>query len=75
MPHPIDSYFEAMEAMRSGDSQTASLKIAESLGLDAPTEAIKNGAGKFLESGTPAHEAYLDLLSFEVEKHRRKNHG
>lgn len=72
---PIKLYQEALEKYKQGNKEEAAQKLAQSLGVDEPSDVIRNSIDRLLSANTMPNDAVLKILSTEVSKRRDGKEG
>jgi len=64
---PMKKYLQALEAHKNKDDSVAAQRLAESVGLSAPTSIIRDSVANLADPDNP-NPALITLMMHEMEK-------
>jgi hypothetical protein len=69
---PINKYVAAVEDVKKGWVGSASVLLAQAMGVEKPSAVIRGSVERLLKQGTPANEVALRIVANEVARRKKK---
>ncbi len=69
---PINDYVDALEDMKKGWRASASVLLAQAMGVEKPSAVIETSVERLLKPGTKANEVALRIVANEVTRREKR---